>query len=1200
MRISHVRLVLIAMLVFSCASAGWYFYDMSGRYYFQQNQVNDQASQLALRKAHEAQIAAAALKKAKMIAENTRPLADKAMNNAVPKSYPRPESVWKATEKSIYRRLLSTEQFNILVVPFQVQEYALDIPTRSLMTAELALAISAAQKEHVPDPYLVARALGDGDRRLARNEVYALADKIGAKKIIWGYVGHNRKSQIALSIQIQERDSNGVLNGQSAIATKNFDYLSFTDEHPPFEVYQPMLPEILAAIGVESLELTLPNPESHFDSAELPATPLSLAAKNQVPARDALYFQLLAALTPRAAERTQARFAEKSLLAILRMSQDSPDYRVLKARALMLLGFRPAALQLLQEPKTPEEKELVAMLNGNQPDVDLYSSKIKPGIKRLIAKLDANYLASAYGGNDRNKSIAAVRSLKLPGKIWPFFVARSFSDLDTWAQFDNINIKQLLDHEFPIKDYTAEGMIRGAASLGDTGNLQTLVDLSVVNHVRKLLEIDAAKWCCQSAIDRPAALDYLNLIEAIGDDDLVRRADFLTEIQGVPEQTLEFLNRIENVYKGHPQFSLARAEAQINRAKSADGAEKEGLLKSAYVNLFDVMYWEQGQSFSSATAFNLVSKTGRQDYSGNYDNFYAADYPFRAYYPTWEQGGATEYNVLNAEAALRNSTSNLTALTYLDWYFKDLSKQDDKHDALLKSAEGRFAGSPGLYQLLAKNSINKGDAHLAEKYFRESIKVQPMVWKAYMDLGTLLIEQGQLRNAAKLFIGYPAFKEGSNENPVGISNAAYEAGSKFYWMGEFSLATQLYKMASRKETGSNADISSRIRLNLINGDYRGALLGSLERANRYNDTYAFRDYLGLLHAMGASKDAWDAFNVLANQADDPHIWETVLVGHRKESKTEAEIAEWVKQEVAHNIGKNSNRAAKYLLRAGMTDRIPTKELATSLADIALPVWRNSSRQIIQPDKEGGLEYILGPRVIESNALLQDVSSGQQKPPVKSNLVYFAESERAIKTGDYVLARTILQEASTIYNLSEDELSYLLPYYAFAAAKTGDLSAVEKYMEDFKPREKGFDFFLAKATIAGVGGKTEESVQYLKSALYRRPFTEDRPLQTEYQYAEICNLLYQTTRKSKYKEIALDWAKRNQTFQPWFAWAYAMEATLSNNKEDRRRAIAMAYYLDPKSEMLKSITKKEREVAIREYKGRNPFLTINNTDIQNPI
>ncbi len=1179
--------VLIAVLILASAGVGGYFF-------YQTHEEERLRQEFAAR--------IQAQHRAAVLAATVRPLADKSMDKALPKAYPRSVSDWKSTEKKVYQKLLAAEKFDVLVVPFQVQEYALDRATRSLMTAQLALAIAAGQKR-TPNPYLVARALGDGDRRLDPKEVYAFADKIGVKKIIWGYVGHDRSHTMAVSIQSQERNANGVFNVQAISAPKNFERIAFTDEKPPIEAYQTVLPDMLTAIGIDGSVLALIKPDSSAASIELPDVPLGMVSDKQAPARDALFFQLLASLTPHAAERVKERFTEKSLLAIYSMSPDAADYRVLKARAYMLLGLRPAALQLLAEPKTPEENELVAALNGNQPDVERFGSQIKPLAKRTMAMLDANYLGQAYARIDKSQSLATAASLKLPGKIWPFFAARAFADSDLWAQFDNVYLKQLLDHEFPIKDYTVEGMIRGVASLGDAEKLQTMTDLSVINHIHKLLETDAAKWCCQSSPARLSAVDYLDLIEAIGNDDLMRRADFLTDIQGAPERTLDFLNRIESVYKGHPEFTLARAQAQIRMANTVEGAEKEGLLKSAYVNLFDVMYWEQGQSYLSAGAFNQIGVTGRQDY-GYFDNCYAADYPFRPYYPNWENYGRPEYLISNAEAALRNATSDVTALNYLDWHFKKVAKQPDKRDALFKSIEGRFAGNPAIYQLWAQKSLDNGDAESANKYFRESIKAQPTVWQPYMALGNLLIEQGQLQAANQLFMSYPAFKNGSSENPVGTSNSAYEAGTTFYWLGEFSLATPLYRLASRQETGSSADISSRLRLKLLEGDLRGALSGSLERARRYNNSYAYRDYLGMLHAMGASKDAWAAFNVLASQTDNSSVWESVLVGHRIEGKSETEIAAWAKQMAEQNIGKKSDLAANHLLRAGVMDRIPSKELAASLDAIALPVWKNntsSNQWTIRPSLEG-TEFIVGPRMTATNKNATHFDENiPQKNRVKSDTVYFAEAYRAIRTGEFAAARTSLEEAAILYDLSnQDDLSYLLPYYAFAAAKAGDVSKVEKYMADFSVSEKGFDYLLAHAVIAGIGGKIEESVQLLKSALYKRPFTDKRPLPTEYQYAEVCKWLYEATGNRKYMEITLDWAKKNQKFQPWFAWAYAMEAVLSGNKTDRRRAIAMAVYLDPQSEMLGRISKTEREKAIWEFKKENPFLKEANTAMESQI
>src|SRR5262245_43527394 len=83
---------------------------------------------------------------------------DVSMEYRLPKTYPRPKSEWREREKAFYASLLGNATYDILVVPFQVQNHALDRPIRSLMTAQLAFAIAAAQKGTVADPYVVARA----------------------------------------------------------------------------------------------------------------------------------------------------------------------------------------------------------------------------------------------------------------------------------------------------------------------------------------------------------------------------------------------------------------------------------------------------------------------------------------------------------------------------------------------------------------------------------------------------------------------------------------------------------------------------------------------------------------------------------------------------------------------------------------------------------------------------------------------------------------------------------------------------------------------------------------------------------------------------------------------------------------------------------------------------------------------------------
>jgi hypothetical protein len=53
----------------------------------------------------------------------------------------------------------------------------------------------------------------------------------------------------------------------------------------------------------------------------------------------------------------------------------------------------------------------------------------------------------------------------------------------------------------------------------------------------------------------------------------------------------------------------------------------------------------------------------------------------------------------------------------------------------------------------------------------------------------------------------------------------------------------------------------------------------------------------------------------------------------------------------------------------------------------------------------------------------------------------------------------------------------------------------------------------------------------------------------------------------------------------------MEAALTSNATDRKRAIAMAHYLDPKSARLSAFKKAEIEEAVRTDGRSNPFLKV---------
>jgi hypothetical protein len=1108
------------------------------------------------------------------------PFEDHAMARFVPRSYSRPASEWQVAEKTFYEKTLSAGKFDVLVVPFQVWGWAVDRATRSLMTAEFAMGISQSQKVKIPDPYLVAKALGDGQRQFKQEDVYKLADAMGVKRIIWGYAGHDRKEKMAIAILAQ--DYTGAARAGAAwtapVVTKKFENISLEGDVPAVQAYESLLPEILKAVGTDVASPVFEQVESKLEMAALPPSPLSLAASSSSnPAQDAYGFLLYSALAPANIERTKEVFAEKALLALMRLSPASPEYRALRARAYMALGLRMAAIKLLEVPQTDEEREILAALNGNLPEVRAMAAREKNPLKKLIQKLDENTIATAYGVITPKKSIAEVAELKLPGEIWPFVVMRAFMDQDVWSQYDNASLKMLLDYELPVKGYSLKEIVGEPSALGDPAKIQAIANLSVFNHARKFMDADAAKWCCEFTFNKPGPLDYLELLQGVGHDNLVRYINFLSEVQGNSSKAISFANSIDATYKGYPYYSLERSRAEARLVKHGGGAEKDALQKAAQENAFNAVYWEQGQSLVSTAAFEQFSSSGGAQRFGLRDNLYYADIPYRPYYPTWADGGSLQASVDNKLVAFKNATWQMHGASELFEQYRQFFPEERRTGDLLASMSGRFLGSPHRNTMFAVEALGHGDTKTAYALFRDNIKLAPGYWNSYEKLGRLLLESGEVNEAAKVFIAYEGFKKGSDESRVATANLAFEAGSYFYWSGHFDLAVPFYRIAASQNTGAAGEMTSSLRLKLLAGDINAAMAGTLSRAQRYNESYAYRDYLGMLHASGHSKEAWDGFKVLVKESQAPHIWETALVGHHMSGLSEAQVVEWAQQGEFKNAGEGENAAALYLARFATTDRTPSADLSPVIDRMDQQWWKVP-------------QY---PMVVHSSHPVLNSSSDKRR--VKSVHAYFVEAYRAIKLKDFAAAKSIFDEAAAIYDFADQSAhlpySPYLPYYAYAAAKVRDTSGVEKILGNFKKNDQRFDYYLTKAILAGASGKKEEALQALRYARYRRPHTEQKVLLTQYTFGEISGLVVELTGSNAIRELTLDWARKSQKSEPWQSWSYALEAKLAKSPDERKRAIAMAFYLDPKSERLSAFSPAEIEAAAKAFAKSNPFLDL---------
>ncbi|HYD80434.1 MAG TPA: hypothetical protein VEC06_11550 [Paucimonas sp.] len=1105
-------------------------------------------------------------------------------------SYPRPISEWLSNEKRTYEKIVARKQFDILIVPFQVQDHAFDRATRSLMTAMLSQAVAVAGKLSLPDSYFVARALGDGQRRLKDEDVYRLADAANVKQIIWSYAGHDRHDKMALTIRIQSRDENGVLNDSTVATVRNFVGIEFSDEDPVIDQFSELIPSILRELGLDGPILKPVKPGSVFDTPKLPASPKELISDSKNPVKDAFFYQVLAALTPQLSERTKEKFAEKSLLSVQRISPDDPRYRLLKARAFMMLNMRPAALKVLRDgPASLEERALIAALNGNLPDMRKFLTELPAGIPKLLARIDENVIATNYRSIDQKQIAALSKKVSVPGNIWPYFVERALLDTFVWHQQGNFYLKNLLEREFPIETAAINGRRDTGKATQIANATQTTGDLLIF---KQLMQLSNAEFN-QSSLEMKgvSVLDYLDFIEAIATDNLMRRAHFYSNVQGNPQEALRLLNAIEPIFRDHPRFSFERAKAKARLAGKLGESEGERLSKEAYADALNAVYWEQGQSQIASRALTLSLDLEREDF-GYFPNPFVGDHPYHSYYSTWTVTGASKYRSPYAEKALRNSTSEIWPAEEL---FGWLSK--DKADELLRSLRGRFEGSAEYVRLLAAQSTRKGDFASTEQLYRKLIKLQPADWRARIDLSKLLLEKGKIGESFALVRGYAGFAKGSTENPVGIANNAAEAAALFYWTGNFDEAKALYQICVAQRTGADSELRAWQRLQLIQGDIKGAAHSAATRIRRYAAPNGYADYLAMLYAAGSAAEAQKLSDYLSSQGKKSFIWEGALVGQRMAGADEGTILSWIKQGNSTKSGQSSENAATFLIRAGLIDRYPTATLRDAMEDIEIPVSRLEVNERNVVRESGGKNMpVLGPNTSRFGAVLPgQFVRESRRTRVKSDHVYFIEALQKMKEKDYASARLLLSEALNLYDVSVDETGYLLPYLAFAGARSGAAEEVKGVLARFEPERYGFQYYLARSILEGLSGNHGAAMALAQRAKVRGTTWNSAGLQSGYIYAEILDWLYQATKEERYRGEALDWAKKNQIMHPWMSWPYAVEVGLQDKPALRRRAVGMTHYLDPNSERLKSISKQEIAEAVRGASSTNPFLQQNRSE-----
>jgi hypothetical protein len=1078
-----------------------------------------------------------------------------------------------------FTELLKPGRYDVMVAPITSEGYALDRISRSLILKSLSREL-AARKLRVPNPDALSRALGEGRRTIEPGEAVAFARPLGIEKLVIVGVGHDRLGHLRASVGVLP-----VKGFESAPKPKPLAEFSLSaGEHPS------AISRVIASAMLDGLALSDKSPAGGKAAAKrtLPASPIdAMAIKGDDASGRAIALQLIASLAPDAAERSRERLFEQALIAAQALPREDPFSALFLARAWGYLEARETALGALADSTAAEARAYREFLNGNLPDFAKAAAEVKDEVPRLLLEIDLKTLQAAYKHPGAKESTPFLDAFLVEYPAWAGLIERRLKDLDPWETGDPALAKHLLDRDLELPGERLDQQIAGMRLTGERPGATALVKLAL-HHVGRARREHRAAAACLAAPQPCIAGAYLDLLEAIAVSGPIRELNRLVNMQALPAQARELTEALKPELEGHPAILAFEAGARLGMAQKLPASQRDAGFAEAIRLAVAAALLEQGQSRTSSEALRVMGVPSVS--SAPFLSAYQFDLPVRPYWyfvlPTGFEAGRSASDQKVYRDLLRSqvaaSTTDLEAARFLA---QDEAGKRELRDVL----ERRFKGHPeraGLLQALAGSPAERRQLSEAQPQER------PDRWDYYAEQGTRLIdEQGDYEAAANEYGRFPGFSDPSRYDAVELSNRAYAAGSVFFWQGRLDGARRFYGIAAQLNTGSEASLASEQRLAQLDGNYAKMLEVARNRGQRYSSAYSWRDFLSWLFVLGGEEEAWAGFNRLHRAFDNPQVWLAADVGLRMKGSNWEENKRWLLTEpYRSSASAGTAHGVRLALMLNAIDRSPAPDLVRTVRELAGPPNTGVEKFMVIRPPSGGQGAVGYPR---SAFRAKDRAPVRDGMLVESEFIYFADAYEQLRRGNFKAAVERFDRMAEYYAVEgspqHDFAGYALPYFAWASAKTGDrleLEAFVRALPEWRPRD--FDRGLALAFFAGLRGEHEAARKHLLLAFRHRPFTDKRPIFPEYQWAEACEWLYRATGEKGYLQLALDWARRHQQIMPVSAWAYALEARYSSDEQQRLRATAIALYLDPKSEYLKSVPAEIRKRAKEWFATSNPF------------
>ena len=1086
-------------------------------------------------------------------------------------------SRWVKQKASIFSKYIENRNVNLVVLPFFLFENpeTVDLSERSLITRTIVENIKKHSDINIINPDLIEYSIGENYRILDKKQIENIAKHYNADMVLYGYIKretkqthpHQKENYVSIFIETLEKEKHlepAIYHVTKSLVIKN---LVSDFDNPAFISINEYMPDILKLVGIEKIDAKHEiSVKSTNRLIEIPDSFESLLDnikndKELVP----FYLQFLATLYPEDPNRYRERLYERSFIAADNLPDDNKYIQLIKARALLNLHRRPEAVALLKDDSSPEAMAFREYMNGNLTTMEPLIGEIKSPLLKYLAAIEYQQLSQLYLGKNIDKTIFPE---SIFNESWGFFINKKLNSTDPWYRASKAELIIAMEKQLPdiSQKYYKElelKLIKGELSYMDDFDLYMLIKKQLMEALK---DPDYKKFHIYEELE-PTVLDKILLLQSTFEESILDDVNFEISPIGSYSSALELIEKYKNILPDHPQLTAIESYVLYILSTKEKGQQKNDHIIESFKCAVNSLIWLGEFNNYYATAHNaLVGDVVYRDlitdyysinrFDGSWDNIlslYGGDFPEKYFMPEPDgMHGAIPIEYLHTElyylyTNIRNDESK--GKEYLKKYF-----------ALL---EDRFLGNPQRLAIIGELNEKLGNKKSRVESYENEIRTGSDNYELYIWLGNYYISEGRYQDAFDLYLQYPYFTkaEYKDEN-VAISNIAERFGSSLFWKGQYDYARKLYEISINAGSGSESNMIAIIRTALIDGDYFKATEYSLERAKRYNSPYAYRDYMSLLHILGASKEANILFDDVVDKFNSPEPWLSVVVGDRMQKKTNAAIKEWINEE---NTNKDPSFLATYAHLTLMVDRPVNYDL---------------------------LEII--------NTLL---SSNKDELDTERR---YAKGYLAVRSKNYKAAYDFYSKEKTIkeYKAMTCWNSHNYPYYVLSALKTGHKQVVDT-LEITDTQIKACKFYktdkaLVDAVKSAYAKDYANSVNFLKRAFNVRDNTSARKLFTWYQIDEIAEILYEETGKTEYLDLILEWAREYQVIQPMYSWAYAVEAKYSQDPERKLEALAYTLYLDPQSERISDIPDELKEKARKWLEKNNKFLKKKETEPEDRI